>query len=110
MNSPNQIIAVVTGGNRGIGFEICRQLAGRGAQVILTARNAEAGRAALGKLAAKNLRAQFQPLDVTAPASITALHDFLKSTYGRLDVLINNAGVIAEDDASGLQVPLSAVR
>ncbi|HMJ49593.1 MAG TPA: SDR family oxidoreductase [Burkholderiales bacterium] len=103
-------VIVVSGGNRGIGFEICRQLASRGAQVVLTARKPDAGEQAVKKLAAQKLAVQFQPLDVTRPESIAALRDFLKQTFGRLDVLINNAGIIAEDDASGLEVKLSAVR
>jgi NAD(P)-dependent dehydrogenase (short-subunit alcohol dehydrogenase family) len=109
MSSTDPII-VVTGGNRGIGFEICRQLAERGAQVVLTARNAEAGQAALGKLAAHKLAAQFCPLNVTDSASTAALREFLERTFGHLDVLINNAGIIAAEDASGLEVPLATVR
>ena len=58
-------VVVVTGGNRGIGFEICRQLAARGARVILTARKPAAGAAAIKKLAAQKLAASFVPLDVT---------------------------------------------
>ena len=54
-------IVVVTGANRGIGFEISRQLANRGAEVILTARKPEVGKAAVKKLAALNLTVQFQP-------------------------------------------------
>jgi NAD(P)-dependent dehydrogenase (short-subunit alcohol dehydrogenase family) len=84
-------IVVVTGANRGIGFEISRQLATRGAQVVLTARNTEAGKVAVKKLAAQNLTVQFQLLDVTSRKSIVALGEFLKRTYGRLNVLINNA-------------------
>ena len=53
------------GGNRGIGFEICRQLADRGAQVVLTAGKREAGEQAIKKLAAQNLSARFHPLNVT---------------------------------------------
>src|SRR6266403_3497014 len=109
MNDTAPVI-VVTGGNRGIGFEICRQLASRGAQVVLTARNAEAGRKAVEKLAAQKLNAQFHPLDVTSSESAGALRDFLERTFGRLDVLINNAGIISDDEASGLEVKLSIVR
>jgi NAD(P)-dependent dehydrogenase (short-subunit alcohol dehydrogenase family) len=92
-------IVVVTGANRGIGFEISRQLAKRGAQVILTARKPEVGKAAVKKLSAQNLTVQFQPLDVTSSKSIVALREFLRRAYGRLDVLINNAGIIAKGDA-----------
>jgi NAD(P)-dependent dehydrogenase (short-subunit alcohol dehydrogenase family) len=103
-------IVVVTGANRGIGFEISRQLASRGAQVILTARKPEAGKAAVKKLTAQNLTVQFRPLDVTSTKSIIALREFLKRTYGRIDVLINNAGIIAKGDALGLKVDMETVR
>jgi len=103
-------VVVVTGGNRGIGFEICRQLGERGATVILTARRRSAGAAAAKKLAAQNLPVTFQPLDVTDGKSIAALRNFLQRTYGRLDVLINNAGVIAKGEAPALKVDLATVR
>ena len=103
-------IVVVTGANRGIGFEISRQLAKRGAEVILTARKPEVGKAAVKKLAALNLTVQFQPLDVTSSKSIVALREFLKRAYGRLNVLINNAGIIAKGDAPGLEVDMDTVR
>jgi NAD(P)-dependent dehydrogenase (short-subunit alcohol dehydrogenase family) len=101
---------VVTGANRGIGFEISRQLAARGAQVVLTARNAGAGKVAVEKLAAKNLNVRFHTLDVTSPKSIANLCEFLKRTYGRVDVLINNAGIIVKSDASALKVDMQTVR
>jgi NAD(P)-dependent dehydrogenase (short-subunit alcohol dehydrogenase family) len=103
-------VVVVTGGNRGIGFEICRQLAARGARVILTARKPAAGAAAINKLAAQKLRAEFQPLDVTDANSIAVLGDFLKDTYGRVDALINNAGIIAKGEADALKVDLATIR
>jgi NAD(P)-dependent dehydrogenase (short-subunit alcohol dehydrogenase family) len=109
MNNAAPVI-VVTGGNRGIGFEICRQLAGRGAQVVLTARKAEAGREATEKLASQKFTARFHPLDVTSSDSIAALRDYLDRSFGRLDVLINNAGIISDEEASGLEVKLSTVR
>ena len=103
-------IIVVTGGNRGIGFEVCRQLAGRGAQVILTARQPQAGEKAVKQLAAEKLTAQFQPLNVTDPASAAALRYHLQRTFGRLDVLINNAGIYPKEDGPGLEVSLATVR
>src|SRR5262245_3041087 len=107
MNNSASVI-VVTGGNRGIGFEICRQLAGRGAQVVLTARKPDAGEAAVIKRG--KLSAQFQPLNGTGPESIAALRDSVERTFGRLDVLNNNAGIISDAEASGLEVKLSTVR
>ena len=89
---------------------ICRQLASRGTQVVLTARKGKAGEAAVKKLAAQNLTVQFRTLDVTSMKSIIALRDFLKRTHGRLDVLINNAGIIAKGDAPGLEVDIETVR
>jgi NAD(P)-dependent dehydrogenase (short-subunit alcohol dehydrogenase family) len=106
----NAPIVVVTGANRGIGFEISRQLATRGAQVVLTARKSGAGKAAARRLAAQNLAVQFRPLDVMSRKSVVALREFLKQTYGRLDVLINNAGIIASGDAPGLKVSMETVR
>ncbi len=103
-------VIVVTGGNRGIGFEICRQLAARGANIILTARKPAAGAAAIKKLAAGKLAAAFQPLDITDAQSIAALRDVVKDQHGRLDVLINNAGIIAKGEAPALQVALATVR
>jgi NAD(P)-dependent dehydrogenase (short-subunit alcohol dehydrogenase family) len=101
---------VVTGANRGIGFEICRQLATRGTRVVLTARNKPAGEAAIEKLAKQNLVADFHVLDVTDGRSISALRDFLQDRYGHLDVLINNAGIIAKGEDDALKVDLATVR
>jgi NAD(P)-dependent dehydrogenase (short-subunit alcohol dehydrogenase family) len=101
----NGPIVVVTGANRGIGLEICRQLAARGARVVLTARNEKAGAAA-----AKKLGVAFHQLDVTDGKSIAALEKFVADKYGRLDVLINNAGIIAKGEAPALKVDLSVIR
>ena len=103
-------IVVVTGANRGIGFEMCRQLAARGARVVLTARKKAAGDVAIDKLAKEKLSAQFHTLDVTDGKSISALRNFLKDRYGRLDVLINNAGIIAKGEDDALKVDLATVR
>jgi NAD(P)-dependent dehydrogenase (short-subunit alcohol dehydrogenase family) len=109
MNSHNPII-VVTGGNRGIGLEICRQLAARGAQVVLTARQPDAGAEAVKKLADQKLSAKFHALDVTNAQSVAALRDHLERHFGGLDVLINNAGIFSKEDGPGLEVKLSTVR
>jgi NAD(P)-dependent dehydrogenase (short-subunit alcohol dehydrogenase family) len=89
-------VAVVTGGNRGIGFEICRQLAKRGLRVVLTARDSRKGRAAAKRLRDEGLDVVFHPLDVTDATAVQRLANHLRRTVGRLDVLVNNAGVYLE--------------
>src|ERR1051325_2259377 len=98
MNQGNPVV-LVTGANRGIGFEICRQLARRGARVVLTSRSAEAGQAALSKLSAEKLNAEHYTLDVTDEKSLQGLREYVESTIGELHVLINNAGILATEDA-----------
>ncbi|XP_010544713.1 PREDICTED: (+)-neomenthol dehydrogenase-like [Tarenaya hassleriana] len=90
-------LAVVTGANRGIGLEICRQLANKGIAVVLTSRDEKRGLEAAEKLK-KELGVPdqdivFHQLDVADPASITTLAEFVKSRFGKLDILVNNAGV-----------------
>src|SRR5262245_39910936 len=110
MNTNQDVIAVVTGANRGIGFEIARQLADRGVTVLLTARNPDAGATATTQLAGVALPVDFHPLSVTDEASIRALRDHLALQFGRLDVLVNNAGIITDTEAGGLDVSLATVR
>jgi len=93
----NQQIALVTGANRGIGFETCRQLALRDIQVILTSRDEAKGRAAAGKLADEGLELAYHQLDVADPDSIERVRDFVESTYGRLDILVNNAAIYIDE-------------
>jgi len=84
-------IALVTGANRGIGFEVCSQLASRGFVVFLTARDAAKARTAAGKLA--NGTVEPLLLDVADPRSIQNAAAEVKKRYGYLNVLINNAGI-----------------
>jgi NAD(P)-dependent dehydrogenase (short-subunit alcohol dehydrogenase family) len=94
-------VAVVTGGNRGIGFEICRQLARRGGlRVVLTARDATKGGEAAKKLRDEGLDVDFHALDVANGESIRAFAGWLESTRKRCDVLVNNAGVMADPRGS----------
>jgi NAD(P)-dependent dehydrogenase (short-subunit alcohol dehydrogenase family) len=88
-------IAVVTGANRGIGLEICRQLAQAGMHVILTARDE-----AKGKAAAKKLGVESHQLDVDSDLSVEAFARWLADTHGRCDVLVNNAGVMLDPRGS----------
>ena len=87
-------IALVTGGNRGLGLELCRQLAARGDHVLLGARDAEKGRAAAEEVAAGGGACQAVVLDVTDSVQIDAVVTAIESSHGRLDVLVNNAAIL----------------
>jgi NAD(P)-dependent dehydrogenase (short-subunit alcohol dehydrogenase family) len=102
-------IALVTGANRGIGREVCRQLAGLGLRVILTARDPEQGEAAARLMQRNGLDVAFCPLDVTDPAAVDAAQGFVERQYGRLDVLVNNAAIYPDEDFSIFDVPLITV-
>ncbi|MFF0267031.1 SDR family oxidoreductase [Kribbella sp. NPDC004536] len=86
-------VALVTGGNKGIGFEVARQLAQADHQVVIGARTDERGRAAAEKLRADGVEVSYVVLDVSAPDSISAALEVVAARYGRLDVLVNNAGI-----------------
>lgn len=88
----NGKIALVTGGNRGIGFETCRQLGRLGAVVLLGCRDAAKGAAAAATLRGEGLKAEPLVIDVTDAASIAAARDRVAREHGRLHVLVNNAG------------------
>jgi NAD(P)-dependent dehydrogenase (short-subunit alcohol dehydrogenase family) len=90
-------IAVVTGANRGLGFETCRQLAKKGYQVILACRDEKKGVEAAGILKKEDLDVVFQKLDVSKSEDIKTFAEFISEKFGRLDVLVNNAGVFLDD-------------
>lgn len=99
-----QRIAIVTGGNRGIGLEVCRQLAGRGIRVILGSRDAARGAVAARELAAAGLPVEARQLDVSSAKSISECMNWVRNDVGRLDILVNNAGVMIEEgDADPLE-------
>ena len=100
--STKRRVAVVSGANRGIGFEICRQLAQQGLHVVLTSRDAAKGRSACGKLAAQGLPVEFHQLDVTDALSMATLAAFVQEKFGGADVLVNNAGVLLDVRGSRL--------
>ena len=90
MNKP--LLALVTGGNRGIGHQIVKQLCQEGVQTIFTSRNPHDGLAALDRLAPHRNLLDYHPLDVSDNASVQELYDHVAKKYGRLNILINNAG------------------
>jgi NAD(P)-dependent dehydrogenase (short-subunit alcohol dehydrogenase family) len=99
-------IALVTGANRGIGLEVCRQLAARGLRVVLTARDPQAGQAAANDLTSAGHDVTFFQLDVSDPAAVEAAQRFVEERFGRLDVLVNNAAVYLDQQYNIFNVPL----
>jgi NAD(P)-dependent dehydrogenase (short-subunit alcohol dehydrogenase family) len=93
-------IALVSGGNRGIGYEICCGLAKQGLTVVLTARDAARGKAAAKALHEDGLAVDFQRLDVTSCRSIRSCVSAVAERHGRIDVLVNNAGVLLDQRGS----------
>jgi len=104
-------IALITGANKGIGFETARQLGQQQITVLLGARDAAKGEAAAAKLRAEGLDARALELDVTVSASIQRAADKVAQEFGRLDILVNNAGVMTDDQTKKVsEQPLSAWR
>lgn len=103
-------VALVTGANRGIGFEISRQLAQKGITVVMGGRDAQKGRAACARLGRQNLNVYYQALDVTEEASILSAAAAIEAARGRLDILVNNAGVYLDSGAAALDVNMETVR
>jgi NAD(P)-dependent dehydrogenase (short-subunit alcohol dehydrogenase family) len=104
-------VALVTGANRGIGYEIARGLAARGFLVLVGCRNAELGEVAAHDLKRDGLDARFLLIDITDDTSVTNAAESIATEYGRLDVLVNNAAVKLEWHPSPpSQLPLGIVR
>jgi NAD(P)-dependent dehydrogenase (short-subunit alcohol dehydrogenase family) len=93
MSTPSRI-ALITGANKGLGFETARQLARQGITVILGARDAAKGAAAVAALAKDGITAEAISLEVTDQASIASAVVTVTARHGRLDILVNNAGIL----------------
>jgi len=106
----NGAIALVTGANKGIGFEIARGLGKLGAMVLLGCRSEALGKKAAETLNAEGLRAEPVKLDVTDRATIHKAAADIGSRFGHLDILVNNAGVSLEAGAKPSRVDLDVVR
>jgi len=90
-------IALITGANRGIGFETAKQLGEQGVTVVLGSRKLSDAESAAAKLKAQGIDAYAIQLDVTKPADRAAAYKFLDEKFGKLDILINNAGIAGGD-------------
>ncbi len=103
----NARVALVSGGNRGLGLEVCRQLAGRGLTVIMGSRDEERGRSAAEGLPGNVV---VRRLDVADEKSIDRLASSVESELGRLDVLVNNAAISNDEGQRGVDADLGRVR
>ncbi|TPG88764.1 SDR family oxidoreductase [Pseudomonas caspiana] len=103
-------IALVTGANKGIGLEIARQLARAGVFVIIGARDVDRGKWAVEALSSQGLRVQSVIVDLNDPASITAAAHTIRTTHGKLDILINNAGIVDAADGPPSSSSVEAAR
>ncbi|MEN8444872.1 MAG: SDR family oxidoreductase [Cyanobacteria bacterium J06555_13] len=103
-------IALVTGANRGIGLEVTRQLAQKGAVVLLGSRDLDKGKLAAQSLASEELTVVPVQLDVTQQEDIEQAAKQIEQDYGRLDILINNAGILYDTWQTAAGADLSEVR
>lgn len=110
MSASETKIALVTGANKGIGYEISRQIGLTGAIVLMGARNPGRGQAAARALDEEGIAASWLPLDVTDAQSIENAAARIAEEHGRLDILVNNAGIGATGDGAPSQASLAAVR
>jgi len=102
----DKIVTLVTGGNRGMGLEISRELLQKGQQVIIGSRNIDKGKDALNTLSKEGLTADLVQLDVTNHDSVIAAAKTIQDKYGYLSILINNAGAVFDfrQDPSGVEI------
>ena len=91
-------VALITGANKGIGLEIARQLGRQGMAVVLGSRDPQRGQSAADALSSEGIDAYTVKLEVTEAADREAALVFLQEQFGRLDVLVNNAGVMLESE------------
>jgi NAD(P)-dependent dehydrogenase (short-subunit alcohol dehydrogenase family) len=97
MNAETKKVALITGGNKGIGLETARQLGKLGITVLVGARDLAKGEAAVAELKKDGVDARAVKLDVDNPSDHTAVAKLIEKDYGRLDILINNAGIILDN-------------
>jgi NAD(P)-dependent dehydrogenase (short-subunit alcohol dehydrogenase family) len=109
MTAEKKKIALVTGGNRGLGFETCRQLAQLGMSVILSARDIVKGEKAAKQLSDRGLDVVFYQLDVSNQSHINSISEQLMQQFTRLDVLVNNAAILYDTWQHAINADLEVV-
>jgi NAD(P)-dependent dehydrogenase (short-subunit alcohol dehydrogenase family) len=108
--SDDRRVALVTGANRGIGLEVCRQLAGRGLRVILSGRDHKKAEAAAEDLRSRNLDVTGVALDAADTESIDACARAVTRQFGRVDVLVNNGAVLIGESSGVLHTSVDEFR
>jgi NAD(P)-dependent dehydrogenase (short-subunit alcohol dehydrogenase family) len=103
----NERLALVSGGNRGIGLEVCRQLVERSYSVVMGSRDEEQGRTAAARLPDGVIVRQ---LDVADPESVDRLSRSIEEEFGRLDILVNNAAISNDEGQRGVDADLDRVK
>ena len=109
---PEKTVAFITGGNRGIGFETAKQLGKQKIVVVIGSRDSENGQKAVSDLAELGIEADFIQFDVTSKTSHASAYTYFENKFGRLDILINNAGILLEGEPSevvGNKSPVTSV-
>jgi|SRR5580698_5788998 NAD(P)-dependent dehydrogenase (short-subunit alcohol dehydrogenase family) len=110
MQAPKDRIALVTGANKGIGFEIARQLGKEGIRILTDARDQHRGQTAVAGLRGEGFAARYVQIDLTELTTITGAAADIEAQEGRLDILINKAGITSSGDGSPGAASLEAVR
>jgi NAD(P)-dependent dehydrogenase (short-subunit alcohol dehydrogenase family) len=106
----NKRIALVTGANKGIGYETARRLATQGITVLIGARDEQRGKQAAAKLQSEGLDVQFLRLDVNDQRTHEAARSFIEDNFGRLDILVNNAAVALDMNQKPSEVDVQTIR
>lgn len=102
-------VALVTGANKGIGFEVARQLGKAGCRVVLGARDRNKGEEAAGRLRGDGVTAAVVELDLDRPEMITSAAAEVEAGFGKLDILVNNAGIVQPGDGPPSVADVNAV-
>ncbi len=108
--SENKKIVLITGANKGLGFETARQLGAQGYTVLVGARDETKGREAVGKLKGEGFDADFIEIDATDAEKIKSAMATVSEKYGKLDVLINNAAIALDSTEKASELSLDIIR